>query len=152
MHKVRVVAAVVAVVMSLSVAAGACGGDDDSSSGKALSKSEYKQKTDAACAAFGQRLEKLIAGVDPSKASDSQIEDLAKNAADEMHKVADDMRAVGYPEGLKDEANQFYDGLDKAADALAKDPNALKTGKSPKEFDEIDGLAKKLDITDCAQG
>jgi hypothetical protein len=152
MHQVRVIAAVIAVTMSLSVAVAACGGDDDdSASGNALSKTEFQQKTDAACKKFSEDLKSTLTGIDVTKATQDQIQEAANKAADALRTVADDLRSVGYPEGLQDEANQFYDGLDKAADALANDPSVLKTGKTPKEFSDLDELSSKLDITDCGQ-
>jgi hypothetical protein len=152
MHQFRVVAAAVAVTMSVSLVAGACGGDDDSVSNQALSKSEFKQKTDAACEEFSSQLQSSLSNVDASKATDAQVQEVAGKAADALHSVADKLRGIGYPEGLQDEAQQFYDGLDKAADALENDPNVLKTGDTPKEFSDLDKLSAKLDITNCGQG
>ncbi len=159
MQRLRWVSAVVALAVSLAVTVAGCGGDD-SASGKALSKAEFKKQSDAVCATFSQRMRDAVAQV-PAQAnpSDEQIEDLAHNAADalhraadELHRAADDLRAVGYPEGLHDEADDFYDALDKAGDALAKDPSVLRSGNTPQEFRDIEALAKKIDITTCAQG
>jgi len=152
MHHFRVVTAAVAISLGLSLVAGACGGDDDSTSNHALSKSEFKQKTDAACEEFSNQLQSSLANIDASKATDAQVKEVAGKAADALHSVADKLRGIGYPEGLQDEAAQFYDGLDKAADALEKDPSVLKTGDTPKEFSDLDQLSEKLDITNCGQG
>jgi hypothetical protein len=140
MQRVRIVA----MASIVSIALAACGG---SSGDDELSKADYKKQTDEACAAFQKKLTDTLKGFDANDAS--SLDTVAKNAADLLHQVADDLREVGHPEGLSDEATKFYDGLDKAADKLADDPEVLGSNETPKEFQDLDALADKLDITNC---
>jgi hypothetical protein len=122
----------------------ACGGG---SSSKPLSKSDYKQQTDQACNGFQKNLITAVAKFDEKK--ESSVRQTATKTSALLHQVADDLRKVGYPTGLKDEANAFYDGLDKAADSLSNNPDGLKSSTSPKEFKDLESLAKKIGITTC---
>jgi hypothetical protein len=129
---------------ALAAAVTACGGGGGGSS---LSQAEYKSKTDAACNDMQQQLVAETKDLDVTKAGD--LQDLAKKYANLLHDTADKLRDIGYPEGKKDTANEFYDAIDKAADKLSGDPKVLQGDAAPAEFKKIDDLAKELGITNC---
>jgi hypothetical protein len=143
MRRVQAILAASAITVALA----ACGG---SSGGSALSQSEYKSKTDAACNDMQKQLETEAKKIDISKASD--VKGLAKTYANLLHDTADKLRKIGYPKGKKDTANEFYDAIDTAADKLSSNPDVLQGENAPAEFKKIDDLAKELGITSCGNG
>jgi curli biogenesis system outer membrane secretion channel CsgG len=134
----------VVVAMLASAALAACGGG---STGTAMSNADYKHQADLACTSFQKDLLAAAAKFDAKK--ESSVTLTATKVAALFHQTADSLRKVGYPKGRKDDANAFYDGLDKVGDKLTSNPDVLKSNTAPKEFKDLDALAKKIGITTC---
>jgi hypothetical protein len=146
MSRVRVV---VAALLATAVVTGfaGCGGDDDSSSAsKQLSSADFKKQADDVCTSLQSDLEKSLEGFDPTKKS--SLDDAANKVADALHTIADRLRAVGYPEGKQDEANEFYDAIDDAATKIEDDPKSL-TDTNSTAFDDLDDRAKAVGLEKC---
>jgi hypothetical protein len=147
MSRVRVLVAVLLATMFATAAVAACGGDDSGGgASKQLSSTDFKKEADKVCSGLQSDLEQSLAGFDPTK--DASLSDAAGKVADAFHTIADRLRAVGYPEGKQDEANAFYDAIDEAADKVADDPKLL-TDSNSKAFDNLDKLAKDVDLESC---
>jgi hypothetical protein len=152
MARVRVVAAAALAAMFAVSALAACGGDDDDSGGSAskqLSSADFKKQADEVCSNLQSDLEQSLQGTDPTK--QASIEEAATKVGDALHKIAGELRDVGYPEGKQDEANAFYDAIDTAGDKIASDPKLL-SDTSSKEFDNLDKLAKDVGLSSCGDG
>jgi hypothetical protein len=142
MSRVRVL---VAASLATAVIAG-CGWDDGGGASKQLSSADFKKQANDVCTNLQSDLEKSLQGFDPSK--DSSIEGAAGKFADALHRIADDLRNVGYPEGKQDEANAFYDAIDDAATKIEDDPKTL-TDTDSKAFDDLDEKAKAVGLESC---
>ena len=126
------------LVLSLGLAAGACGGGTDR-----LSKDEYIKKADEICKAMSTKSDALDA---PQSEADlgKYVGEVAKIA----HTMLSDLRALNGPKSDEATVADVYDTYEKALDKIVKDPSSLMT-MTDNPFADAGKKAKAYGFKEC---
>ena len=133
------------VALSIVVVVAACG----DSGGGARSGADYVKEAGATCKAFTHRTETLLAGIDLF--DDAKVRHVARRYAELEHDTARELRAIGYPKGLKPQADAFYDQLDRWGDEVARDPNLFRGRDAPAAFTQVANRAREVGLAGCGE-
>lgn len=154
--------AVAAACAAIAIGAAGCGGDDDDSTSGGdttavettdtttadITKAEWIEQADAVCAdadlEIGQQAEEAgIDGTDEAALQDFIIDVVIPSNRDQ----AEQIRALGAPEGDEEEVGEILDALDEAIARAEADPEALTADSG--EFDEASELAQAYGLEVC---
>lgn len=136
-----------ALLLSLSLAATGCGGDEEAEEPAPISKADFITEAEQICTDGNEELQAAgeALGENPSQ------EQIAGFAADTMvpniQEQHDDIEALGAPEGDEDEVTAILDALQEAIDAVEADPGSI-TSSDP--FTEANELATDYGLEGCA--
>jgi hypothetical protein len=137
-----------ALLLSLSLVAAGCGGDDEADAAEPLSKSEFVTQADKICADGNADLETEAEalGDEPSQ---EEIEAFATDTlVPNLQAQHDDLDALGAPEGDEDEVQAILDALQEGIDALESDPAAVTSSDDP--LAEASELAGDYGLEECS--
>jgi hypothetical protein len=147
----RFVISLVAVLAGLIVFAG-CGGDDDSSSDPALSKSEFLAQGNAICEQGDKEIDaearQFFTSQQPSPAEEEKF--LTDTVIPNVQNQIDELDALSPPAGDEDQVQAIIDSAQSALDEAKSDPSAL-TGQSGQgdPFAEANRLANAYGLVEC---
>jgi len=151
-------------VLAVGLVAG-CGSSDDSTTGggdvtaSSLTKAEFIKKADAICEEAGEGIqEESISyaeenGIDVNKEpSDEEKEELVTEViVPNIEKQAEDIAALGAPEGEEDEVGSIIEGIESAAAETAEDPSEVLEGGEG-AFEGVNEEAKEYGLKVCGEG
>lgn len=156
----RLIALLVGVLAIAALAAG-CGSGDDSTDTEAvdvtITKDQLIAQGDKICEKGNQRLEDEADeyakenDVDTSNPTEEQQEDVIVTVVGPaLQSQADEIDALGAPEGEEDEVDAIVEALEAGAQELEDDPGSLlKSGAEP--LGEASKLASEFGFKVCGQ-
>lgn len=142
-----ILASALVALLAAAVIAG-CGGGDDSSSGTgettALTKAEFIEQADAICAEANEQSETEAEefaeenGFVLEKASQEQLEEAISDVlVPSLAQQADEVAALGAPEGDEDRIDAIVTSLEDAVAQIEDDPISVFEGEPLKESREL---------------
>lgn len=138
-----------ALLLSLSLVAAGCGGDDEGGEdAEPLSKADFTTQANKICADGNDELqtEAESLGEEPTQ---EQIEEFAVDVlVPNVQGQHDDIDALGAPEGDEDDVQAILDALQEGIDAVEADPSLITSSDDP--LGEASDLAGEYGLTDCA--
>lgn len=139
-----------ALLLSLSLVAAGCGGDDakDDEKAEPLSKADFTTQANKICADATAELEADAEelGDEPTQ---EQIEQFATDTlVPNLQDQHDDLADLGAPEGDEDEVEAILDSLQEGIDAVEADPSLITSSDDP--LADASDLAGAYGLTDCA--
>lgn len=146
-----------AVLVALAALVAGCGGGDDTTDSETvtLTKTEFIKQGDAICKEANEDNEAEAEeyaeenGFTLEKASKDQIEEaVAAVLVPSLEKQADELKALGAPEGDEDEVEAIIVALEDATGEIEDDPSSIFTGKS---LDKPNKLAGAYGFKVCGQ-
>lgn len=152
--KTRTGASLLGVAAAAVLALG-CGGDDEVSS-ETLPLDEYSAEVNELCTTaydeIRERGEELNSGETPD--TEELVNLLEEEVAPRIDQLADDIAAVGVPEGQEDQATELVEQMRAQVDALESDPEGLLNGSPSEELVESgqrqEELFTELDLEECS--
>jgi hypothetical protein len=151
-------------LLALALLVAGCGSSDDSTTGddvtaSSLTKAEFIKKADAICEEAGEGIqEESISyaeenGIDVEKEpSDGEKEELVTEViVPNIEKQAEDIAALGAPEGEEDQVGSIVEGIESAAAATAKDPGSVIEGDEG-AFKSVNEEATEYGLKACGKG
>jgi hypothetical protein len=162
----RIIAMLVGA-LAIAVIAG-CGGGSDSSStsgestssgdggGSSISKAEFIKKADAICAkgseTANEEAEEFAEdnNVDTENPTPEQLEEVVSDVvAPNIQIEAEEIAALGAPQGDEAEVEAIVNSVEEAVSALEGDPSKVGEGESP--LAEATKLAKSYGLKNCGE-
>lgn len=142
MKKLLTAAAAAAVLVMLVAG---CGGDDETTEETVtLTKTEFIKQGDAICKKGNDQSEKEAEefaeenGFTLEKASDEQLEEaVAEVLVPNLNQQAEEIDALGAPEGDEEQVEEIIVSLEGAADEIEDDPKIVFDGEVLKEPSEL---------------
>ena len=136
---------------ALVVLVAGCGGGDETTAGETtsgetvtLTKAEFIKQGDAICKKAGDRSEKEAEefaqenGFTLEKANEEQLEEaVAEVLVSALRDQAEELNALGAPEGDEDQVEEIIVSLEGAADEVEDDPGVVFEEKVFKEPNEL---------------
>lgn len=137
--------AALAALVALGVFAAGCGGGDETTDETvALTKAEFIKQGDAICKKGNDQSEKEAEEFAEEndftleKASDEQLEEaVAEVLVPNLNQQAEELDALGAPEGDEEKVEEIIVSLEGAADEIEDDPKIVFDGEVLKEPSEL---------------
>jgi hypothetical protein len=142
--------ALVAALVAAALIIAGCGSDDDASA--SLTTAQFKKQANAICKRQEERrasvIQKAVAGLDQKKLLPlSEREDLVLETLPPYEEMAEELKALGAPEGDEQKLAAITTAMEKAAGDVTKDPASALT--STQQFDDANKLATDYGLTEC---
>lgn len=139
-----------ALLLSLSLVAAGCGGDDGGGGEDAepISKADFTTQADKICADANAEIEAEAEalGAEPTQ---EQIEQFAVDIlVPNIQGQHDDIADLGAPEGDEDDVEAILDALQEGIDAVEADPSLITSSDDP--LAEASELAGEYGLKECA--
>lgn len=150
-----------AAVMAFAAIAAGCGSSDDSTTDTdvvVLTKTEFIKQGDAICKqgneTLGKETEEFAEDNDvdtenPSK--EDQEEVITTVVAPALQSQADELSALGAPEGEEDTTAAIIEALEDGAQELEDNPDSLLESAGAGPLEEAGKLAGKFGFKECGQ-
>ena len=142
MNKLLTMAAAVAVLAAL--VAGCGGGDETTDETVTLTKAEFVKQGDAICKQGNDQSEKEAEefaeenGFTLEKASEEQLEEaVAEVLVPSLKQQAEEIDALGAPEGDEEQVEELIVSLETAANEIGEDPSLVFEGEVLEEPEEL---------------
>jgi hypothetical protein len=141
----------VLALMALAAIVAGCGDSDDSGDGtteatEALTKAEFIKQGDAICEEANEQNETEAEefaednGFTLEKATDEQLEDaITEVLVPSLNQQAEDIAALGAPEGDEDRVEEIVVSLESGADEIEEKPSLAFEGEPLKESRRLAG-------------
>lgn len=148
-------AALAALVAIAALIAGCGGGGDTTDETVTLTKTEFIKQGDAICEQSGDQSEKEAEefaeenGFDLEKASNEQLEEaVAAVLVPTLRQQAEEIDALGAPEGDEEQVEEIVVSLEGATDEIENDPGVVF---KEEVFDEPNELAQDYGFKVCGE-
>jgi hypothetical protein len=151
---IAVLAALAAITM---IVAGCGGGDDSSSEGSSITKTQFIKQADAICekgnkeneAEFEEFAEEkgLSENKEPTKAQ--QEEAITDIVAPGVQKQIEEIDELGAPEGDEKQVEAIVTSVEEGVEEIEADPSSLTEGKNP--LAKGSKLAKEYGLKACGE-
>ena len=144
MKRTKSVQALAALAAVSAMFAVGCGGDDEA---EPLSKSDFIAQADEICKKGDTELADAAteAGLDQNSSEDEINGFITDEVLPNIQQQADDIDALGAPEGDEDDVQAIVDALNEAIAATEDDQNS-------DAFTDVNKLAQDYGLTACGQG
>lgn len=153
--------ALLAGVMAIAIVAAGCGSsssDGSTDTVVVLAKTEFIKQGDAICAKGSKQIEDEADefakdnNVDTSNPTKAEQEEVIKTVvAPALQTQADELDALGAPDGEEDTTAAIITALEAGADELEANPAALLESKGPGPLDKANELATEFGFKQCGQ-
>jgi hypothetical protein len=152
--------ALLAGVMAIAIVAAGCGSSSDDSTDTVvvLTKTEFVKQGDAICAKGSKTLSQEAEDfadendIDTSKPTTKQQEEVIETVVGPaLQAQADELSALGAPEGEEDTTAAIVEALEDGAEELEENPAALLEDKGAGPLDKANELASKFGFKECGQ-
>lgn len=151
----KLLIAAVAAVALAALVAGCGGGDETTDETVTLTKAEFIKQGDAICKESGDQSEKEAEefaeenGFTLEKASTEQLEEaVAEVLVSTLRQQADEISALGAPEGDEEQVEEIITSLEGATDEIEDEPKLVF---EEKVFDEPNELAQDYGFKVCGE-
>jgi hypothetical protein len=151
----KLLTAAAAAAVLAALVAGCGGGDDTTDETVTLTKVEFIKQGDAICKESGDQSEKEAEefaednGFTLEKASDEQLEEaVAAVLVPTLRQQADEIEALGAPEGDEEQVEEILVSLEGATDEIEDEPGVVF---EEKVFDEPNELAEDYGFKVCGE-
>jgi hypothetical protein len=151
--------ALLAGVMAIAIVAAGCGSSsDDSTETVVLTKTEFIKEGDAICAKGTETLnqeaedfaeENDVDTDNPSKGDQEEVITTVIGPA--LQSQADELSALGAPEGEEETVEAIVEALEEGAQELEDDPASLLEESASGPLDEANKLASAFGFEECGQ-
>ena len=151
--------ALLAGVMAIAIVAAGCGSSsDDTDTVVVLTKTEFIEQGDAICAKGSKQIEKEadefaedndVDTENPTK--EDQEEVITTVVGPALQTQADELSALGTPEGEEDTIAAIVDALEAGAAELEDNPGSLLEESGTGPLDEAEKLATEFGFKECGQ-
>jgi ABC-type glycerol-3-phosphate transport system substrate-binding protein len=154
----RFIVLLATVVAFAAIAAGCGSSSDDSTEVVVLTKTEFIEQGDAICAKGSEQLEKEaeefaedndVDTDNPSK--EDQEEVITTVVGPALQSQADELSALGAPEGEEETVTAIVEALEDGAQELEDDPASLLEESGSGPLDEANKLANEFGFKECGQ-
>ncbi|HEU4739483.1 MAG TPA: hypothetical protein VFS54_10445 [Solirubrobacterales bacterium] len=152
----KLLIAAVAAAALAALVAGCGGGDETTDETVTLTKAEFIKQGDAICKESGDQSEKEAEefaeenGFTLEKASTEQLEEaVAEVLVSTLRQQADEISALGAPEGDEDQVEEIIASLESATDEIEDEPKLVF---EEKVFDKPNELAQDYGFKVCGEG
>jgi hypothetical protein len=152
--------ALLAGVMAIAIVAAGCGGSDDDSDTTVvvLTKTEFITQGDAICKKGSEEIEDEANAfaeendIDTDKATKEEQEEVISGVlGPALQKQADEISALGAPDGEDEKVEAVIEALESGAEELEEDPGSLLEESGTGPLDEAHELAKEFGFKQCGQ-
>jgi hypothetical protein len=151
--------ALISLLIGACAAFGAVGcGDDDKDEGgsdkPAISKAQFAAKADAICKAADAEVQSASseAFADPASPTEEELAEFStETLVPNFQKQADDIRALGAPEGDEDTVAAMLSSLEEGIELIKNDPSILGEQEQPAPFKAANEKAEELGLKVCGQ-
>lgn len=152
--------ALLAGVMAIAIVAAGCGSSSEDSTDTVvvLTKTEFIKQGDAICAKGSKQIEAEADefakdnNVDTSNPTKAEQEEVIETVvAPALQTQADELSALGAPNGEEDTTAAIVDALESGAEELEENPASLLESKGPGPLDEANELANEFGFKKCGQ-
>lgn len=151
----KLLTAAVAAAVLAALVAGCGGGDETTDETVTLTKTEFIKQGDAICKESGDQSEKEAEefaeenGFTLEKASEEQLEEaVAAVLVPTLRQQADEIEALGAPDGDEKQVEAILDSLEGATDEIEGDPSVVF---KEEVFDEPNELAEDYGFKVCGE-
>ena len=153
--------ALLAGVMAIAIVAAGCGSgsDDSTDTVVVLTKTEFIKQGDAICAKGSKQIEDEADefakdnNVDTSNPTKAEQEEVIKTVVGPVLQTqADELGALGAPDGEEDKTAAIISALEEGADELEADPASLLESNGATPLDKARELANEFGFKTCGQG
>jgi hypothetical protein len=151
--------ALLAGVMAIAIVAAGCGSSDDGTDTVVvLTKTEYIKQGDAICAQGSKTLSQEAEDfadendIDTNKPTKEQQEEvIATVVGPALQAQADELSALGAPDGEEDKTSAIIEALESGAEELEDDPAVLLGDDGVAPLDKANELAEEFGFKECGQ-
>jgi hypothetical protein len=152
--------ALLASVMAIAIVAAGCGSSSDDSTDTVvvLTKTEFIKQGDTICANGSKQIETEADEfakdnkVDTSNPTKAEQEEVIKTVvAPALQAQADELAALGAPDGEEDKTAAIITALEEGADELEADPASLLESDGAGPLDKANELANEFGFKKCGQ-
>jgi hypothetical protein len=151
--------ATLAGVVAIAIVAAGCGSSDDSTTTVvALTKVEFIKQGDAICKKGGEQIgDEADAfakenGIDTEKPTKEEQEEVIVGVlGPALQDQADEISALGAPDGEEEKVEALVEALESGAEELEDDPASLLEEAGPGPLDEAGKLADAFGFKECGQ-
>jgi len=150
--------AMLAGVMAIAIVAAGCGGSDDGTDTVVLTKAEFIKQGDAICAKTSKQIEDEADefaednDVDTSNPKQEDQEGVIVTVvAPALQAQADELTALGAPEGEEDTTAAIVEAIEAGAEELEDDPAALLESADAGPLEKAEELADQFGFKECGQ-
>jgi hypothetical protein len=152
--------ALLAGVMAIAIVAAGCGSSSDSSTDTvvALTKVEFIKQGDAICKKGSEQIEAEANAfakennIDINKPTKAEQEEVISGVlGPALQNQADEISALGAPDGEEEKTVAIVEALESGAEELEDNPASLLEQSGTGPLDKANGLANKFGFKQCGQ-
>jgi hypothetical protein len=149
-----------AAAAAFAVIAAGCGSssDDSSETVVVLTKTEFVKQGDTICQKGSKEIEDEANafaeenGIDTSKPTKKEQEEVISGVlGPALQKQADEISALGVPDGEEEKVEAIVEALESGAEELEDDPASLLRDGQGSPLDEASELASKFGFQECGR-